>query len=67
MSQQKQKQSSGDLLWGAKAIADHIQRTERQTQYLIENDMIPVKRLGPKTLVGSKTQIDASLKSETSE
>ena len=67
MSQQKQQQPSGDLLWGVEAIADHIRRTKRQTQYLIENDKIPVKHVGPKTIVGSRTKIDASLKSETSD
>ena len=64
---QKQKQSSGDLLWGVEAIADHIGRTKRQAQYLIENDKIPVTRLGPKTIVGSRTGINTALKSETSE
>ena len=61
---EKQPQPSGDLLWGAEAIAGHIGRSVRQTYYLIENDMIPVKRLGPKMIVGRRTEIDASLKSE---
>jgi hypothetical protein len=65
MSQEKQKQPSGDLLWGAEAIADHIGRSKRQTYYLIENEMIPVKRIGPKMIVGSATEITASLKSES--
>ena len=40
-----------DLLWGVPAIADHINRTVRQTYYLIENDLIPVTKLGPRTIV----------------
>lgn len=55
-------QSSNDLLWGAEAIADHIGRSKRQTYYLIEIEAIPVKHLGPRTIVGSRSEIDASLK-----
>ena len=54
------------LLWGVRAIADYIGRSERQTYYLIEKNLIRgIKRVGPKTLVGNPAEIDASLKSET--
>jgi hypothetical protein len=62
---QTQQQSSGDLLWGVEEIADYIRRSKRQTYYLIENEMIPIKRVGPKMIVASRTEIDATLKSET--
>lgn len=66
MPRAKQPQEpSGDLLWGAKAIAEHIRRSKRQTYYLIENELIPFKRVGPKTIVGSRSQLDAHLKETT--
>lgn len=34
------------ILHGAKAIARHLQMTERQVRYLIANKHIPVFRLG---------------------
>ena len=34
------------LLHGAKAIARHLNMTERQARYLIDNGRIPVFRLG---------------------
>jgi hypothetical protein len=34
-----------DFVWGAKAIADEINRTVRQTYYLIEKKGLPVHRL----------------------
>ena len=46
MSRENQPQPSGDLLWGAEAIANYIKRSKRQTYYLIENEMIPIKRSG---------------------
>jgi hypothetical protein len=52
---------AGDLLWGVRAIARHIDRSVRQTQYLIDTDKIPIKRLG-KTIVASRSGIDNHLK-----
>jgi hypothetical protein len=34
-----------DFVWGAKAIADEINRTVRQTYYLIEKKGLPVHRI----------------------
>jgi hypothetical protein len=47
-----------DLLWGVQAIADHIKRTVRQTYYLIENELIPVKKLGARTIVARASELD---------
>jgi hypothetical protein len=66
MSRKDQPQRSGDLLWGAEAIAHHIDRSVRQTYYLIERQRIPVTKLGHKTIVASRAELDAHLKSETS-
>jgi len=60
-------QPAGDLLWGLSAIAKHIERTVRQTQYLVETDKIPVERLGPKLIVGSRQKIDSHLRGDNSE
>ena len=59
-----QSDDDHDLLWGVSAIANHIRRPKRQAQYLIDKKRIPVKHVGPKMIVGSKTKIDASLKSD---
>lgn len=50
-----------DFVWGAKAIADEINRTVRQTYYLIEKKGLPVHRIesgGTKAmLVASKRRL----------
>jgi hypothetical protein len=46
-----------DLLWGLPAIAREIKRTPRQAQYLVDQGVIDVLRVGPKTLIASRTQI----------
>ena len=52
-------------LWGVAAIAVYIDRTERQTQYLIERKRLRVKRVGPKTIIADPAEIDADLKCES--
>ncbi|MGL3211653.1 hypothetical protein [Bradyrhizobium sp. BR 1433] len=47
-----------DLLWGVQAIATHIKRTVRQTYYLIERDLIPATKLGARTIVARRSEID---------
>ena len=37
---------SGDLLWGAKAIAAAVERSERITFYLLETGAIPAQKVG---------------------
>ena len=64
MPHNRNQPDDDDLLWGVKAIAKHIRRPKRKTQYLIDKRRIPVKHLGPKTIVGSRTEIDKSLKSD---
>jgi hypothetical protein len=46
-----------DLLWGTQAIADFIGKSLTETQYLIRIEAIPIGRLGPKTIFGSKRQL----------
>jgi hypothetical protein len=55
-------ESSDDVLWGAAAIARYIKRSKRQVYFLIQQKRIPVKKIGPKTIVASKSGIDAALK-----
>jgi hypothetical protein len=62
MSRHQAQPQSGDLLWGVEEIADYIRRSKRQVYYLIEREMIPIKRVGPKMIVASRSEIDASLK-----
>jgi hypothetical protein len=53
---------SSDVLWGVDAIAKYIQRTTRQTYYLIAKRKIPAKKLGAKTIVARKSELDVALR-----
>jgi hypothetical protein len=50
-----------DVIWGAKKIADHIGRTLSQTYYLIRTKKIPAKKLGPRTIMARKSELDSAL------
>jgi predicted DNA-binding transcriptional regulator AlpA len=55
-----------DLLWGADEIAEHVSSDRRkltrsQIYYLIRKGMIPVKKLGPRTICARKSEIDKAL------
>jgi hypothetical protein len=45
-----------DLLWGVKAIASEINRTERQTFNLVKTAAIPVRKIGGR-YVASRTAL----------
>jgi hypothetical protein len=51
----------GDLLWGVPEIAAYIQRNHRTTYYLIGKGAVPVTKLGPRTIVARKSEIDRAL------
>jgi hypothetical protein len=38
--------SPSDLCWGASAIAETINRSVRQTFWLLENGLLPAKKVG---------------------
>lgn len=59
------KDDESDLLWGVEAIAKHIRRGKRQTQYLLYKRKLPFKKLSHRIVVASRAEIDAHLKSET--
>jgi hypothetical protein len=48
-----------DALWGARAIADEIDRTERQTRHLIENGDIAdcIERLPSGRIIGFRSKL----------
>jgi len=51
---------AGDILWGVNGdngIARFIGRSEREAYYLIEKGMIPVKKLGHRTITASKREL----------
>lgn len=50
-----------DLLWGAKAIAEYIGRTRSQTYWLINSKAIPAKKLGSRTIVARRSELDRAL------
>jgi hypothetical protein len=57
----KPHDGEGDLLWGAKAIADHLRISLERARYLIRTQRIPVARLGPKTIIASRRRLDRAL------
>jgi hypothetical protein len=60
----KSERLADDLLWGVtgdNGIAHFIGKTPRETYYMIERNVIPVRRLGHKTIVASKAKLRAFL------
>ena len=45
-----------DILWGADEIGAYIKRSRQATYYLIRKGAIPAKKIGPKTLIGRKSE-----------
>jgi hypothetical protein len=56
----------GDLLWGAREIGAAINRTERQTFYLLSQKRIPARKVG-QVYVGSHAKILRALTDENGE
>jgi hypothetical protein len=52
-----------DLLWGARAIASYLGRTERQIYYMHASGRLrgAVKKIGHRSLVGSKRRLEEVL------
>ena len=53
-----------DLIWGISGddgIAAFLGISDRQCYYLAARGKIPVRKLGPKTIVGSKSELRAAL------
>jgi hypothetical protein len=48
------------VLWGVKAIAAYIGRTERQTRHLISTKKIPAEKFGA-NLIATKSRLRAVL------
>jgi hypothetical protein len=60
MDKRTNEDLSDDILWGVRGrngIARFIGRTERETYYLIDRQMLPVKKLGHRTITASKRQL----------
>ena len=49
-----------DLVWGAKAIGELIQKPARQTFYLLENGALPARKVGSQW-VASRSKLRAHL------
>ena len=52
-----------DLLWGARAIAEYIGKTYRQTTYMLEHGRLPAEKIGS-IWIGNKSKIRARLLGE---
>jgi excisionase family DNA binding protein len=64
----KQDRLADDLIWGISGndgIAAYLGLSERRTYYLVERGKLPVHRLGPKTIVASKSELRARLSART--
>ena len=51
----------GDVLWGTEAIAAYIKRSRSATYYLIAKGAIPAKKLGARTIMARKSELDRAL------
>lgn len=47
---------SGDILWGAKRLAEFLGKSERQANYLIERKLVPFGYIGGQ-VVSSKSAL----------
>jgi hypothetical protein len=56
-----QPASTSDLMWGAQAISNYIGRHVRSVYYLIDKGVLPVRKLGPRTIVARASEIDRAL------
>ncbi len=66
----KYNASVSDLLRGAREIRDYLNEkgfdvSLSQTHYLIRKKLIPVGKLGPKSVIASKRRIDRHIDSNT--
>jgi hypothetical protein len=52
---------TNDCLWGVESISRYIGRDRRQTYYLIKKRVIPAKKLGARTIMARKTELDVAL------
>jgi excisionase family DNA binding protein len=57
--------SPQDVLWGVKAIAEYCNRPQRKIYHLIKIGVIPTHKLGRKTRIATKPEIDKALASLT--
>jgi hypothetical protein len=48
MDSPRNQQQPSDIVWGAKAIGQVINRSERETYFLLENNLLPAVRVGRK-------------------
>lgn len=51
------EEPADDLLWGVPRIAKFIGKSLTETQYLIRMGLLPIGRLGPKTIFSSKKEL----------
>jgi hypothetical protein len=61
MMQPAAPKPADDLIWGAKAIADELGIPLTRVYYLIRTKRIPFKKLGPKTIIASRRQLQRAL------
>lgn len=50
-----------DILWGVAAIANYIGRERRQVYYMLSRGTLPAKKLGSRTIMARKSELDLAL------
>ena len=50
-----------DFLWGADAIALYLNLDRHQVYYLVRKNRLPVKKLGRRTFMARKSELDAAM------
>jgi hypothetical protein len=50
-----------DALWGIRAIADYLELEYHQVQYLIQQGGLPVTKLGPRTIIALRSELDRAM------
>jgi hypothetical protein len=69
MAKSNPERLADDLIWGVKGengIAAELGITERHAYYLIAKGIIPTRKLGPKTIIASRSVLRARFGSQQS-
>jgi predicted DNA-binding transcriptional regulator AlpA len=53
-----------DILWGVRAIAEYVNRTERQAYHLVATGALPARKIGPRLIVARRSEIDRVISSQ---
>ena len=64
MSIEKNEAPAADLIWGCAAIAAAIGRNQQATFHLLENQLLPARKVGGRWVASRRKLIDALVRDE---